>query len=48
MEVMSGHGSYVGTCNLKYFRSTINKKDPSEDKELYSIRLSHYRRLYPS
>ena len=26
----------------------LDKKDPPEDKELYSIRLGHYRRLYPS
>ena len=26
----------------------LDKKDPPEDKELYSIHLGHYRRLYPS
>ena len=33
---------------LKYFRPILVKKDPPEDKELYSICLGHYRRLYPS
>ena len=28
---------------LKYFHPILDKKDPPEDKELYSIRLDHYR-----
>ena len=40
-----GFSHYIGTVILKYFR---HKKDPPESKELYSIRLGHYRRLYPS
>ena len=36
---MSGHGI------LKYFRPILDKKVPPEDKELYSIRLGHYRRF---
>ena len=37
-----------GLVILKYFHSILDKKDPPEDKELYSICLGHYRRLYPS
>ena len=33
---------------MKYFRPILDKKDPPEDKELNSICLGHYRRLYPS
>ena len=29
-------------------RPILDKKDPHEDKELYSICLGHYRRLHPS
>ena len=36
-----------GLVILKYFRPILNKKDPPEDKELYSICLGHYQRLYP-
>ena len=38
----------LGLVILKYFHPILDKKDPPEDKELYSIRLGHYRRLYPS
>ena len=37
---MSGHGI------LKLFYTILDKKDPPEDKELYSISLGHYRKLY--
>ena len=37
-----------GLVILKYFHPILDKKDPPEDKELYSIHLGHYRRLYPS
>ena len=36
--VMSGHEI------LKYFCPILDKKDPPEDKQLYSIRLGYYRR----
>ena len=35
-----------GLVILKYFHPILDKKDPHEDKELYSICLCHYRRLY--
>ena len=37
----------LGLVILKYFCPILDKKDPPEDKELYSICLGHYRRLYP-
>ena len=33
---------------MKYFCPILDKKDPLEDKELYSICLGDYQRLYPS
>ena len=37
-----------GLVILKYFCPILDKKDPPEDMELYSIRLGHYQRLYHS
>ena len=36
----------AGLAILKYFCPILDKKDPTKDKELYSICLGHYRRLY--
>ena len=35
-----------GLVISKYFPPILDTKDPPEDKELYSICLGHYRRLY--
>ena len=37
-----------GLVILKYFHPILDKKDPHEDKELHSICLCHYQRLYLS
>ena len=37
----------LGLVILKYFHPILEKNDPPEDKKLNSIRLGHYRRLYP-